>query len=174
MSETKKSNGFISNFIFINSLIIIGILAFFGYKFSQNEYSQNYYLPSDEMIETCRSSSFCYINDNSEFIDLISTLEGKSKASRYDFTLIVSSIHKAVKEESKILNTSDPVPFEDWQPHEIGIQRKYETLGDYCREADLCLSKKNVSLGEMVDLVKSISIGKKNIKFYLNENEIEQ
>ena len=123
------------------------------------------------MTEMCRVSSFCFIDENSAFIDLMSALVGKSKTSRYDFTLIVNSIPERVEE---VGNTSaSSMPFENWQVHEPAIQRKYETLGDYCRDADLCLTKKNVSLDEMVDAVKSISVGKKKIKFYMNEVEGE-
>lgn len=170
MNETKNNSSLITKLVFVNSLVIIGILAFFGYKFSKNEYSQDYYPLSNEMIEMCRVSSFCFIDENSAFIDLMSALVGKSKTSRYDFTLIVSSIPEPVEDE--IDNTSaSSTPFENCQVHEPAIQRKYETLGDYCRDADLCLTKKNVSLDEMVDAVKSISVGKKNIKFYMNEVE---
>lgn len=181
MNERKSNSNFISILIFINSLIIIGLLAFFGYKFSQNEYSHNYYPPSNEMIEMCRSSAFCLIDDNSSSDDLLSALAGKPKTNNYDFTLIVGSIPQ--------INTNiDPIPdpemitgkeksyssapLENWQPHLVEIvevQRKYETLGDYCHDAELCLSKKNVSLDELKEAIKSIGLGRKTIKFYMRE-----
>ncbi len=162
MNDTKKNSSLLPVFIFLNSLITIGILAFFGYKFSQNEYSRNDYFPSDEMIEMCRSSSFCFIDKNSKTIDLLSFLSKKSKEERYDYTLIINSIP-----EPEPINDSEYsyITESSLQP----LLRKYETLGDYCRDADLCLSKKNVSLDQMQNDIESIGAGKKSIKFYMDK-----
>ena len=171
MNETKKNSSLIAKLVFVNSLVIIGILAFFGYKFSQNEYSQDYYPPSNEMIEMCRSSSLCFIDDNSKYIDLLGVLFGKSDKTKYDFTLIVDSIPEPEPEpepESKSKINEYPVFLE---AELIPLQRKYETLGDYCSGADLCLTKKNVSLKQIQSDIQAIGIGNKSIKFYMNESE---
>ena len=177
MNEIKqKKHSILDIFIFINSLVIIGILAFFGYKFSKNEYSQDYYPPSDEMIEMCRVSSLCFIDDNSKYLDLLGVLFGKSDKTKYDFTLIVDSIPEPEPEPEPELNltkkaTPSPVPFEDFHVGELEVLRTYETLGDYCRDADLCLTKKNVSLKQIQSDIQAIGIGNKSIKFYMNEVE---
>jgi len=178
MNETKKNSSLIAKLVFVNSLVIIGILAFFGYKFSKNEYSQDYYPPSDEMIEMCRVSSLCFIDDNSKYLDLLGVLFGKSDKTKYDFTLIVDSIPEPEPEPEPELNltkkaTPSPVPFEDFHVGELEVLRTYETLGDYCRDADLCLTKKNVSLKQIQSDVQAIGIGNKSIKFYMNEVEGE-
>lgn len=178
MNESKKNSSLITKLVFINSLVIIGILTFFGYKFSQNEYSQDYYPPSNEMIEMCRSSSLCFIDDNSKYIDLLGVLFGKSDKTKYDFTLIVDSIPEPEPEPEPELNltkkaTPSPVPFEDFYIGELEVLRTYETLGDYCRDADLCLIKKNVSLKQIQSDIQAIGIGNKSIKFYMNEVEGE-
>ena len=165
MNESKKNSSLITKLVFINSLIIIGILAFFGYKFSKNEYSQDYYPPSDEMIEMCRVSSLCFIDDNSKYLDLLGVLFGKSDKTKYDFTLIVDSMPEP-ESNSKINERHLFVEAEL-----IPIQRQYETLGDYCRDADLCLTKKNVSLKQIQSDIQAIGIGNKSIKFYMNEVE---
>lgn len=180
MNEAKKSGNLISVLIFINSLIIIFILVFFGYKFSKNEYSQDYYPPSNEMIEMCRSNSLCFIDDNSKYTDLLGVLLTKSDKIKYDFTLIVDSIPEPEPEPEPEISlvenekaTHSSAPFEEWQVYEkeeIGIQRKYETLGDYCRDVDLCLTKKNVSLNQIQSDIKTIGLGNKSIKFYMNES----
>ena len=177
MNETKNNNSsLITKLVFVNSLVIIGILAFFGYKFSKNEYSQDYYPPSDEMIEMCRVSSLCFIDDNSKYLDLLGVLFGKSDKTKYDFTLIVDSIPEPEPEPELNLTkkaTPSPVPFEDFHVGELEVLRTYETLGDYCRDADLCLTKKNVSLKQIQSDVQAIGIGNKSIKFYMNEVEGE-
>ena len=172
MNESKKNSSLITKLVFINSLVIIGILTFFGYKFSQNEYSQDYYPPSNEMIEMCRSSSLCFIDDNSKYIDLLGVLFGKSDKTKYDFTLIVDSIPEPELNLTKKA-TPSPVPFEDFYIGELEVLRTYETLGDYCRDADLCLIKKNVSLKQIQSDIQAIGIGNKSIKFYMNEVEGE-
>lgn len=174
MNEIKqKKHSILDIFIFINSLVIIGILAFFGYKFSKNEYSQDYYPPSDEMIEMCRVSSLCFIDDNSKYLDLLGVLFGKSDKTKYDFTLIVDSIPEPEPEPEPEINSkiNDRQLFVEAAL--IPIQRKYETLGDYCRDADLCLTKKNVSLNQIQSDIQAIGIGNKSIKFYMNESELE-
>ena len=171
MNESKKNSSLITKLVFINSLVIIGILAFFGYKFSKNEYSQDYYPPSDEMIEMCRVSSLCFIDDNSKYLDLLGVLFGKSDKTKYDFTLIVDSIPEPEPEPEPESNSKINERQLFVEAELIPIQRKYETLGDYCRDADLCLTKKNVSLKQIQSDIQAIGIGNKSIKFYMNEVE---
>lgn len=49
------------------------------------------------------------------------------------------------------------------------VSRQYNTLADYCSDAELCLTRTNVSIPQIQDDIKLIGVGRKSIKFFMNE-----
>ena len=98
-------------------------------------------------------------------------LFGRADKTKYDFTLSVDSIPEPEPEAEPESNSKINERHLFVEAELIPIQRQYETLGDYCRDADLCLTKKNVSLKQIQSDIQAIGIGNKSIKFYMNEVE---
>lgn len=47
---------------------------------------------------------------------------------------------------------------------------QYHTLADYCSDAEMCISKTNVSLAQIQEDIKSIGVGQKSIRFFMSES----